>query len=180
MWLRLWQYLNRDWKKRIEAIHIEVIRTIKDATKLCSTEKLFIDLGGDICTLKTWSNKHKLVLRDLLPPLVSETTNYSYRNANDIQTLPTNTNLFYDAFSPHPQERTIHYQKIQSRHPWSHLSSVRQTKIPKRPPTLNINISSRLGQFHYARLRMGCSSFNSHLHQKEYCTNTNLIINEFI
>ena len=39
-------------------------------------------------------------LRDVLPPLVHETTSYNLRNANHIQTLSSNTNIFYNSFFP--------------------------------------------------------------------------------
>ena len=39
-------------------------------------------------------------LRDLVPPLVQETSNYNLGNANNIQTFASNTNLSYNSFFP--------------------------------------------------------------------------------
>ena len=70
------------------SVHIEAARTIAGATKLCSIQKLFDDLGWE--SLQSRRNKHKLIifykimhglapdyLRDVLPPLVHETTSYN-------------------------------------------------------------------------------------------------------
>ena len=79
------------------------------ATKLCSTEKLFAELGWE--SLQERRTKHKLIifykiingltpryLTDLISPLVQETAPYSLRNSDDIQTFHANTNLFYNSF----------------------------------------------------------------------------------
>ena len=39
-------------------------------------------------------------LRDLVPPLVQEASNYNLRNSDHIQTFHANTNLFYNSFLP--------------------------------------------------------------------------------
>ena len=101
----VWDNASTESKKKLDAIHIEAGRIISGATKLCSVEKLFVELGWD--SLQNRRNKHKLVifykimhglspnyLRDLVPPLVQETSNYNLSNANNIQTFATNTNLF--------------------------------------------------------------------------------------
>ena len=55
-----WDNCSSDSKKQLESIHAEDARIITDATKLCSIEKLFNDLGWE--TLQSRRNKHKLVL----------------------------------------------------------------------------------------------------------------------
>ena len=107
----VWDNASTESKKKLDAIHIEAGRIIFGATKLCSVEKLLVELGWD--SLQNRRNKHKLVifykimhghspyyLRDLVPPLVQETSNYNLRNANNIQTFASKTNLFYNSFSP--------------------------------------------------------------------------------
>ena len=89
-----------------KSIHTEAGRIITGATKLCSIEKMFSDLGWE--SLQSRRDKHKLIifykimnglspdyLRDLIPPTVQETIRYNLRNSNDIQTLRANTNLLY-------------------------------------------------------------------------------------
>ena len=45
-------------KNKSESIHIEAARVITGATKLCSMEKLFVDLGWEY--LQNQRDKHKL------------------------------------------------------------------------------------------------------------------------
>ena len=47
-------------KKQLDPIHIEAARIITGATKLCSINKLFVDVGWD--SLQNRRNKHKLVI----------------------------------------------------------------------------------------------------------------------
>ena len=107
-----WDNASTEPKKKLDAIHIEAGRIISGATKLCSVERLLVELGWDSLKKKK-RNKHKLVifyrimhglcpnyLRDLVPSLVHETSNYILRNANNIQTFASNTNVFYNSFFP--------------------------------------------------------------------------------
>ena len=100
-----------DKKKILDAVHVEAARIVTGASKLCSIDKLFIELGWE--PLQTRRNKHKLVtfykimhglapnyLLDLLPPIVGQTNNYALRNADHIQSFRSKTNLFSDSFFP--------------------------------------------------------------------------------
>ncbi|MEW8544385.1 MAG: reverse transcriptase family protein [Candidatus Thiodiazotropha sp.] len=172
----VWDNCSSEAKKQLDAIHIEAARIITGATKLCSINKLFIDIGWD--SLQNRRNKHKLVifykimnglapdyLSDCVPPLVQDTTTYNLRNSNDIQSLHANTNLFYNSFFP----STIRA--------WNTLpddikqaTSVaafkyRLNRDIKKPPKY-YNAGTRIGQILHARMRMECSSLNSHLYRK--------------
>ena len=108
------EYCDSVWDNSLsemKKIHIEAARTITGATKLCSVDKLLSELGWE--TLQSRRDKHKLVifykimngltpnyLRDLVPPLVQEASNYNLRNSDHIQTFHANTNLFYNSFLP--------------------------------------------------------------------------------
>ena len=109
--MTVWDNSSTEAKKQLEAIHIEAARTITGATKLCSINRLLDELGLE--SLQNRRNKHKLIifykimngltpnyLSDLLPPLVHETTTYTLRNANHIQTIHANTNLYFNSFVP--------------------------------------------------------------------------------
>ena len=106
----VWDNCSKETKKQLDAIHIEAGRIITGATKLCSTEILFAELGRE--SFQERRTKHQLIiyykilngltpryLTGLIPPLVQETTPYSLRNSDDIQTYHANTNLFYIFFS---------------------------------------------------------------------------------
>ena len=90
----VWDNASTEIKKQLDAIHTEAARIITGATKLCSIDKLYADLGCN--TLQECRNKHKLVilykiingltpqyLHDVMPPLVQEATNYNIRNSNN-------------------------------------------------------------------------------------------------
>ena len=100
----VWDNCSTETKKQLDAVHVEAARIITGATKLCSINKLFSDVGWD--SLQSRRNKHKLVifykiLNGLTPNyLVHETITYNLRNLNDTQTLHADTNLFYNSFFP--------------------------------------------------------------------------------
>ena len=107
----VWDNAPTEAKRQLDAVHIEAARTITGATKLCSIDKLFADLGWE--SLQSRRNKHKLVifykilnglspsyLSDLVPPLIQDTTHYNLRNSSDTQTLHANTNLYFNSFFP--------------------------------------------------------------------------------
>ena len=172
----VWDNTSTESKKKLDAIHIEAGRIFSGATKLCSVEKLLVELGLD--SLQNRRNKHKLVilykimhdlspnyLHDLVPPLVQETSNYNLRNANNIQTFGSNTNLFYNSFSlSSVRAWTSLSEEIKQASSLSAFKNHLNTNI-KRPPKYYY-AGTRLGQVLHTRLRMECSSLNSHLYHK--------------
>ena len=103
-------------------------------------------------------------LRDVLPPLVHEITSYNLRNANHIQTLSSNTNLFYNSFFP-STIRAWNSLSDDIKQAPSVASFKYQLNKNKRPPE-HYNVGLRIGQILHTRLRLECSSLNSHLYQK--------------
>ena len=98
-------------KKQLESINIEAGIIITGASRLCRVEKLFSELGWE--SLQSRRNKHKRTsvskilngftpnyLVDLVLLLIQEATRYNLRNSNDIRTIRTNSNLFYNSFFP--------------------------------------------------------------------------------
>ena len=107
----VWDNCSSESKKQLEAIHTESARIVSGATKLCSIEKLFVELGWE--SLQSRRNKHKLILfykilhgltpdylYDLVPPLVQDTTSYNLRNSDNIQNYTALSNLFLNSFFP--------------------------------------------------------------------------------
>ena len=159
-------------QKQLKSIHNEAGRIVSGATKLCSIEKLLAELGWE--TLQERRTKHKLVifykivngltpdyLSDLVPSLVGDSNPYSLRNANDIQSIRARTNSFFPstirAWNSLPQDikdanTVTAFKYCLNRH--------------RRLPPKDYNAGSRIGQIVHARLRMGCSSLNSHLYSK--------------
>ena len=101
----VWDNCSTATKKQLDAIHFDAARIISGATKLCSIDKLFSELGWE--SLQTRRDKHKFIifykilhgsapnyLADLVPPLVQNISSYNLRNSDHIQNFPANTNLF--------------------------------------------------------------------------------------
>ena len=173
----VWDNCSTENKKQLESIHTEAGRIITSATKLCSIEKMFSDLGWE--SLQSRRDKHKLIifykimngfspdyLRELIPPTVQATIRYNLRNSNDIQTIRANTNLFYDSFFPATirawNDLPENIKQATSVASFKFLLNRNITKPPKY-----YNTGSRIGQILHARLRMECSSLNAHLHKKK-------------
>ena len=56
----VWDNCSTATKKQLDAIHIDAARIISGATKLCSIDKLFSELGWE--SLQTRRDKHKLII----------------------------------------------------------------------------------------------------------------------
>ena len=172
----VWDNCSLESKKLLDAVHVEAARIATGATKLCSIERLFMELGWEL--LQTRRNKHKLTtfykimhglaptyLSDLIPPIVGQSNNYALRNADHIQGFRSNSNLFSDSFFP---------STIKA---WNSLpNEVREmTSVSAFKNYLNRNklqspyyfhAGSRLGQILHARLRMQCSALHADLYRK--------------
>ena len=185
----VWDNCSLETKKQLDAIHVEAARIITGATKLCSIEKLFFDLGWE--SLQSRRNKHKLVifykilhgltpdyLFDIVPPTVRETARYNLRNSEHIQNYRASTNLFLDSFFPStirawnslPNE----VKEASSVAAFKHALN-RNIKIPPK----YFNAGTRMGQILHARLRMGCSSLNSDLYRKNIVQSPSCSCGEF-
>ena len=92
----------------LEQIQYEAARIATGATRLVSFNSLLTEKGWE-----TLSENHKLVmfykmqnnlcpvsLSSLVPRTVESSVSYNLRNAGDIQTVNTNTQLYYTSFLP--------------------------------------------------------------------------------
>ena len=185
----VWDNCSLETKKQLDAIHVEAARIITGATKLCSIEKLFFDLGWE--SLQSRRNKHKLVifykilhcltpdyLFDIVPPTVRETARYNLRNSEHIQNYRANTNLFLDSFFPSTirawNSLRNEVKEASSVAAFKHALN-RNIKIPPK----YFNVGTRMGQILHATLRMGCSSLNSDLYRKNITQSPSCSCGEF-
>ena len=102
----------------------------------------------------------------LVPDLVQTRTQYSLRNSNNMSTIRTNTELYYNSFLP----STVRA--------WNNLSNKIRTSTSlnefKRKLSENVNkppkyyyYGNRVAQIHHSRLRLECSALKQHLHKKQ-------------
>ena len=113
-----------------------------------------------------------LLLLCLLLLAVCQT--YHLRNLSDLQTLHTNSCLYYTSFLPSAvgdwNELPEQTRNSQSRNIFKN-----RLKSNLITPPRNYNTSKRLGQIYHTRLRTACSSLRQHLQSKNivdsaYCT----------
>ena len=113
-----------------------------------------------------------------MPSHVGDSNPYNLINANDIQSIRARTNLFFNSFFPStirawnslPQDikdanTVTAFKYCLNRH--------------RRLPPKYYNAGSRIGQILHARLRMGCSSLNSHLYSKNIVPSPSCAYGEF-
>ena len=172
----VWDNCSMESKNQLESIHIEAARVITGATKLCSIENFFADLGWE--SLQKCRNKHKLVifykilhgiaptyLSDIVPPLIQDTTTNNLRNAGNIQNYRVYTNLFSNSFFPSTVRAWNDLPNDIKNAPSVGSFKYKINKNLRSPPKFS-NAGTRKGQILQARLRMECSSLNSDLHRK--------------
>ena len=188
----VWDHCSLETKNHLDAIHVEAARIITGATKLCSIEKLFFDLGWE--SLQSRRNNHKLVifykilhgltpdyLFDIVPPpaspTVRETARYNLRNSEHIRTseLAQICSLTFfpstiRAWNSLPNE----VKEASSVAAFKHALN-RNIKIPPK----YFNAGTRMGQILHARLRMGCSSLKSDLYRKNIVRSPSCSCGEF-
>ena len=143
---------------------------------MCSIQKLLSELGWE--TLQERRSKHKLVifykiinrltpdyLSDLLPPIVQDNVTYNLRNANNMRSLRACTNLYFNSFFP----STIRaWNKLPDEIKGASTVSAFKYQLNKhqKPPPMYFHAGTRKGQILHTRIRMECSSLNSHLYSK--------------
>ena len=87
------------------------MRIITGATKLCGISKLYEDTGFITLSKRRELQKHTIFykmmnglapeyLNRLVPSLVQDTSRYSLRNSNNLNTVRSNSNLYYNSFVP--------------------------------------------------------------------------------
>ena len=104
-------------------------------------------------------------LNNLVPPLVQEHSRYLLRNARNISTLQCNSNLFYNSFLPSSiRDWNSLSDEIRNSQTFSIFKSKLNADGVKPPSYYNYGL--RTLQIYHTRLRLDCSSLNSHLHKK--------------
>ena len=104
-------------------------------------------------------------LFSFVPPSAGNNTVYNLRNANDIQTLQTNTHLYYDSFLP-SVVRIWNDLSDEIQNSNTIASFKRGLSVNRHSPPAYYNADKRLGQIYHSRLRTKCSSLNEHLFSK--------------
>ena len=179
----LLEYANVVWNNcakyesdDLEKIQNEAARIVTGATKLVSIESLLSETGWE--TLAKRRKKHKLILfykmqndltpnylHSLVPATVGSASSYPLRNANNLQTVRANSQLYYYSFLPSTvrdwnelPEQTRNSQTL-------NIFKYRLNANLSKPPSY-YNVGKRIDQIYHARLRTSCSSLRQHLSSK--------------
>ena len=171
----VWDYCSQYEVDELEKIQIEAARVVTGATKFVSIDSLYTETGWK--TLSSRRLNHKLLFfktksglcpiyfSSLVPPSVGNNTVYSLRNANDIETLQTNTQLYYISFLPSSVCLWIDLpDEIQNSN--TKASFKTGLNVKRHSPPAYYNAGKRLGRIYHSRLRTKCSSLNEHLFSK--------------
>ena len=172
----IWDNCTLYEKNELDKIQNEAARIVTGATKLVSLQQLNNDIGWE--SLETRRVKHKLILfykmvnhlsptylSSLVPPMNSEVSNYSLRNADDFQVPLSRTSLYSTSFLP---STTREWNSIPSE--FRNSDSLLQFK--RYLNRNNVIIPTyyykglRKAQVMHTRLRTNCSALNHHLFSK--------------
>ena len=172
----VWNNCAQYESNELEKIQNEAARIVTGATKLVSINSLLLETGWE--TLFSRRNKHKLTffykmqndlspdyLCSLVPPTIGSTSSYPLRNANDLQIIYANSQLYYNSFLP-SAVRELNELPEQTRN--SSSLNIFKTRINSNinlPPSYYFT-GKRIGQIYHARLRTKCSSLRQHLFSK--------------
>ena len=166
----LWDNCTKYEKEELDKIQNEAARIATGATKLVSLIPLSNEIKWE--SLEDRRNKHKLTLfykmkfnlcpeylSSLVPQTVMSISRYNLRNANDLQTIKTESTLYYNSFLPStvrawnnlPNEA----KHLQSTDAFKYYLKKDKVKVPKYYYTGKRNV-----QILHTRLRTNCSSLN--------------------
>ena len=161
VWDSCYQY-----KKKLEKIQTEAARLATCTTKLISVSNLY----KEICWEKRQNHKLTLFykmfnnlaphyLPSLLPQQVNAVSRYNFRNSNDLQTIRTNTTLYYNAFlsSTLREWNTLptEVRQLPTLNSFKCQLSLGKHIVPK-----HYYYAARSTQILHTCLRTGCSSLN--------------------
>ena len=153
-------------------IQYEAARIVTGATRLVSIISLLTETGWE--TLSARKKNHKLVmfykmrnnlcpvyLSSLVPRTIGSSVSYNLRNAGDIQTVNTNTQLYYTSFLPSAiREWNDLPGEIQNANSIAAFKyNLKRLSNVSLPP-LYYSSGNRTCQIYHTRIRTNCSSLN--------------------
>ena len=172
----IWDNCSQYEKDELEKIQTEAARIATGATKLISLSNLYKEICWETLQQRRHNNKlilfYKMVnnlaptyLSSLLPQQVSTVSRYNLRNSNDLQTIRTNTSLYYNSFLPSTlrewNKLPTEIRQLPTLNSFKYSLSQDKQKVPK-----HYYYGTRKAQILHMRLRTGCSSLNLDLFLK--------------
>lgn len=155
----------------LEKLHLDALRTICGAVRGTSHSKIYNEtsyvplierrrVAKLVTFFKMYHNRMPDYLNELVPPFISQISNYSLRNALNLQCIPCRTLNYSKSFLPD----TINIWNDLPEHikTLTDLSAFKSA-LSNRPKSVHfdLNIGSRRCQILHCRLRLGCSDLNA-------------------
>ena len=182
-WGVLFDSFSNENKRTIKQIQVEALRITTVGTKVCSPQKLYDDLSCE--NLEKRRHKHKLFLlykiinnlapnyfMQFLPPRVQQFSRYPLRNSEDFAIPVTRTATYYNAFLPTALRDwnvlSPDTQNTPTLNSYKHTLRNNQILVLRYFDTLHV---SQIEQILHNRIRLECSSLNSHLFKKNLIDN---------
>ena len=172
----VWDNCTQHEANELEKIQTKAARIVTGATRLVSIDSLRTETGWE--TLASRRHKHKLLLffkmkselppsylTSLVPPSGGANSAYNLRNANSIETVQANSQLYYNSFLP-SVIRSWNELPQETRDSYNIASFKRHLNADIVLPPDYYNAGKRLGQIYHTRLRTRCSSLNQHIFSK--------------
>ena len=172
----VWNNCTQYESNELDKIQNEAARIVTGATKLASIDSLHTETCWQ--TVGSRGKTHKLTvfykmknglcphyLASLVSATVGSASTYPLRNSSDLQTLQTNSRLYYTSFLP-SAVRDWNILQEQTRNSPSLNILKNRLKPNLIIPPRYYNTGKRLGQIYHARLRTACSPLRQHLHSK--------------
>ena len=172
----IWDNCAQYEKQELEKIQHEAARIATGATRLVSIDALYKEINW--ISLEQRRQNHKLTLfykmmshfapaylSSLIPQSVGNISRYNLRNSENIQTMDSRTNLYYNSFLPSTvrawNNLPIQIKQSETVYSFKHSLTPDMTSVPKYYYTRN-----RKAQILHVRLRTNCSSLNLDLFLK--------------
>ena len=171
----VWSNASLEQLRDVENVQLASMRVVTGAIKGTKHESIYRELPWETTYerrlnknlavyYKTYHNLVPSYLRDILPPKVHLRTTYNLRNKNNIQTLNAKTALYQNSFVPKTSKQwneiSDNIQYIGSLNDFKKHLAKKDTHAPH-----HYNLGNRRYQIVTSRMRMHCSSLNSHLHK---------------
>ena len=179
----VWDNNNQTLINKLENVQLDAARIITGGTKLTSIQKLYEETRWE--SLATRRKNHKLVLfykmfnkttpqylSNLVPDTITRRHEHNTRQANNLSNVFTRTNLYSDYFLSSTvrswNELDLNIRSSKSIAIFKRLIRTQNDKIP-----VYYYVGNRIGQILHCRLRMNCSTLNSHLFFKNLVNSPN-------
>ena len=183
----VWDGCTAYEKTRLERIQYEAARIVTGLTRSVSIDKLIKEIGwlplSDRRLFQKAVLMYKIInglapeyISNIMPPFVSERTEYSLRNAADISVLSRRTEIYSRSFFPSSVD---YWNKlplsVRSADSVSAFKQLLKRSIFRSPEIPNFFVSGqRISSVYHCRIRNNCSDlnddlFNNHLKPTAAC-----------